>query len=353
MEYSLLSPHNIILKKQGIPYNIIEHLIINRKFHDSNLQKGFGIDKDLKEINHMEEMLGNLAAEQIDRRIATDCCCIWRYDYPQRVHDICALIGGRPHTATRLHYQVCPARRQEFIDYADALQGWLRDIPPDDDCYSSAAQATIQKVYQFLGAKDPLKELLVERTYYGLSARFLNCSFWGNNADGSETHLYPYTAQQLPADWPRKMAALEQSIQEEMGSGSADFLCEVGGAAEPACHFKFIRRVDILVSSIGCLRWRGNLPPKDGTVKGRRQLTRLYLDILEKYWRGTQVTPTDSERQQLQSELFELLGEPSDFKRWLVASLWKSIRNQTEYSAYPMRRWVEFVRIGEEYLAHL
>jgi len=354
MEQTLLTPHQITLHEQGIPYARIEHLLKGTRFYDANLEKGFGKDRQLEEINRMEERLGRLSSEQVDVRVAADCCCIWRYDYPQRVHDICSIIGGRPHTALRLHYQICPKRRQEFIDYAQALKGWLMEKPPDDrSFFQPGAQETTQKVYRFLGRKDSLKNLLVERTYIGLSRRSLNCSFWGHNLEEPETSLYPYHAQQLQDDWPERMAALEHSIRREMGRGAGDFLCEVGGTAEPACHFKFIRRVDILVSSIGCMHWRGNLPPKDGKIKGRRQLTKMYLNVLEKYWNGHSTGDAEEDKEPIEGDLFGRLGEPTDFKRWLVACLWKNIKDQTSYQAYPMKRWAEFVRIGEDYLRGL
>lgn len=355
MEYTLLTPHNITLKKEGIPYSLIKHLLKGRQFHDANLSYGYGKDRELEEINKMEENLGTLSPEQVDLRVAADFCCIWRYDYPKRVHEICSIIGGRPNTALRLHYQICPKRRQELINYAVALKGWLMDKAPDDKTYfNDGSEETTQRVYQFLGEKDPLKTLLVERTYIGLSTRSLNCSFWGCSTEEPETTLFPYTAQQLQEDWPNRMSKLEHSIQKEMGRAAGNFLCDVGGSAEPACHFKFVRRVDILVSSIGCLGWRGSLPPKDGTIKGRRQLTRLYLDVLEKYWNGEKTAYINiNGREELEGELFELLGEHTDLKRWLVACLWKNIKNQTSYRAYPMKQWVEFVRIGEDYLQDL
>lgn len=229
----------------------------------------------------------------------------------------------------------------------------MDQAPDDATLFRESSEKTVHRVYQFLGKKDPLKKMLVERTYLGLSSRFLNCSFWGASVREPETPLSPYTAQQLPDDWSERLSALEYSIRKEMGHTAGDFLCEVGGSAEPACHFKFIRRVDILVSSIGCMRWRGNLPIKDGSIKGRRQLTRLYLDVLEKYWKARNSSYTNKNGEQLEKELFEQLGEPSDLKRWLVASLWKNIKNQTLYNAYPMKRWVEFVRIGEDYIKGL
>jgi hypothetical protein len=195
--------------------------------------------------------------------------------------------------------------------------------------------------------------LLVERTYLGLSSRALNCSYWGYNTRG-KVSLAPYTAQELAPDWHKRMASLERAIQKEMGHQAHDFLCDVGGTAEPACHFKFVRRVDILVASIGCLRWRGNLPAKDRTISGRRNITSLYLTVLEEYWRGSaegEVAGSGEDAQKIRSELFTLLGERTAFTRWLVASLWKNIRNQTRFHAFPMKRWVEFVRTGEGYLS--
>jgi hypothetical protein len=117
--------------------------------------------------------------------------------------------------------------------------------------------------------------------------------------------------------------------------------------------FKFIRRIDILVSSIGCLRWRGNLPPKDKTISGRRAITATYLAVLEKYWRSEASgcgETAGEDPSSIETELFEFLGEKTNFKRRLAASLWKNIKNQTQFQAFPMKRWVEFVRIGEDYL---
>ena len=123
----------------------------------------------------------------------------------------------------------------------------------------------------------------------------------------------------------------------------------MGGSGEPACHFKFTRRIDILVSSIGCLRWRGNLPAKDELISGRRRITRDILAVLAHYWRDEPLGD-DPEITTLRDELFGLLGEKTDFKRWLAGSLWKNISVQTERHAYPMKRWVELVQIAENFL---
>ncbi len=351
MEEMLLSPHGITLGRQGIPLSLISHLVKSGKFHDINLRQGYGSDSDLGLIHELEEGLGPLSHEDEERRIAADFCCIWRYDYPERVHEICSIIGGSKHTALRLHYQVSPGRRQELVDYAEALKGWVHDLPPQDVAgYDLGGKQTIDKVYAFLGTKDPLKAMLAERTYYGLACRSINCSFWGFNDKDAATPLAPHHPQELPHTWHERMAYLENDINRKMGRSARDFLCDVGGSAEPACHFKFVRRIDILVSSIGCMKWRGNLPRKDNGISGRRTITAAYLAALESYWRGT---PIDSDDQDLADSLAALLGSPTDCRRWLVACLWKSIKNQTLHQAYPMRHWVDFVRIGEDYIDRL
>ena len=351
MEEMLLSPHGITLGRQGIPLSLIRNLVKSGKFYDVNLRQGYGADSDLNAIHGLEEKLGKLSHDDEERRIAADFCCIWRYDYPERVHEICSVIGGSTHTALRLHYQVSPGRRQVLIDYAEALKGWVHDTAPQDVVgYGQGGKQTIDKVYGFLGAKNPLKSMLAERTYYGLASRSINCSFWGINEKEAATNLAPHHPQELPHTWHERMAQLESEISRHMGRAANDFLCDVGGSGEPACHFKFVRRIDILVSSIGCLKWRGNLPPKDGVISGRRKITAAYLASLESYWRET---PIDSDGQDIADRLFALLGSPTECKRWLVACLWKSIKNQTLHQAYPMRHWVDFVRIGEDYIDRL
>jgi len=347
----LLSSQTVTLQQNGIPLKSVHQLERSRRFYDENLRSGYGSDAEVDEINRMESSLGDLSPAQVDRRIAADFCCIWRYDYPARVHELCAIIGDSYQCGLRLHYQISPGRRQELIDYADALQGWLADKPLEH--YDQEAVNTAQRVYGFLGGRDPLKKMLVERTYYGLSHRAVNCSFWGYNEDGQSVALAPATVKDTEAGWQERMSSLERSIRREMGSAANRFLCDVGGSAEPACHFKFVRRIDVLVSSIGCLQWRGNLPPKGRDITGRRSITKQYLDILEGYWTGSGKSCTEPEGAAVENDLLAVLGPPDDCKRWLVASLWKNIKNQTTFHAYPMRHWVDFVRIGEDYIASM
>ena len=72
--------------------------------------------------------------------------------------------------------------------------------------------------------------------------------------------------------------------------------------------------------------------------------------MLEHYWNGRPIQGKDDETSAVKERLFALLGEPNDFKKWLVASLWMNLKNQTSYETFPMKAWVEFVQIGEHYM---
>jgi hypothetical protein len=48
-------------------------------------------------------------------------------------------------------------------------------------------------------------------------------------------------------------------------------------------HFKFIKRIDTLVSRISYLKWGESLTKKDENIKGRKKIKACFLNILEKY----------------------------------------------------------------------
>ena len=351
-------------KGVGFSYNSVSHLLQGTKksktqrenspedtyFFDENIRGySWGDSQELAEINELQLKVGSLSQEIKDLRTIVDFCCIWRYDYPQRVHDICNAIGGKGNTLARCHYQVGTEMRDELIAYAQALKKWLGlnsgkgDISLDD---KQMVENVEERVFTMLGERDHIKDLLVERTFLGLASRNIDCSFFGSRGDGQPEDVFPSNAAHLVNDWRSRMRSLEREILNEMGGDAYDFFCEVGGA-EPACHFKFIRRLEILIGSIGCLRWRGYLPPKDSKVSGRRLVTQHYLSILHAYWADSRLKSADNDEalQALQKTLFDALGEPEPFKRWLVASLWKNIKNQTDHQAFTMKHWVEFVQI--------
>ena len=349
-------------KGEGFPYDAVSHLLQGTKkskiqrdsspddayFFDENLRGySWGDNQELAEINELELKVGALSQEIKDLRTIVDFCCIWRYDYPQRVHDICNAIGGKGTTLARCHYQVGTEKRDELVAYAQSLKKWLGinsekgDISLDD---KHMVEEVESRVYNMLGERENIKDLLVERTFLGLASRNIDCSFFGSRGDGQPEEVFPYNAYPVENDWRSRMRSLEREILNEMGGEAYDFFCEVGGA-EPACHFKFIRRLEILIGSIGCLKWRGYLPPKDSKVSGRRRVTQHYLSILHAYWSDTLLRAADNDVQALQKTLFDALGEPEPYKRWLVASLWKNIKNQTDHQAFTMKHWVEFVQI--------
>lgn len=352
-------------KGEGIPYGDVCHLLFGTRkpkalmdqekteasFLDENL-RGYGYgnaDQEVQAINRLELEIGSMTPETRDLRTMVDFCCIWRYDYPGRVHLICKAIGDGKAAASRCHYQVGTEKRDELSAYANALKKWLGkngDQRGTLIAESGLEGAIEERVHDMLGKRDTLKEMLVERTLLNLASRHIDCSFFGSRGDGKPVRVFPSYAFPLAADWRSRMMMLEQEIQRKMGSAAFDFLCEAGGA-EPPCHFKFIRRLEILIGSIGCLKWRGYLPPKDSRVSGRREVTQHYLAVLHAYWADAppHAAEPDHPSHDVKNELFAALGKPNPSKKWLVASLWKNIKNQTDHRAFTMKHWVEFVQI--------
>jgi hypothetical protein len=351
---------------KGVAYRHVYHLLHGTKtklkepdthgdclsFYDANI-KGYGrgsADIDIDEINDLELQSEMLSPGILDLRTMVDFCCIWRYDYPDSIHHICKAIGGSGNNVSRCHYQVGTDKRDELTAYASALREWLvknGDEGEGSKENSAGVEDIAQRVFTMLGTKEEIKKLLVERTLLGLASRNIDCSFYGSDREGTPVSLYPFQALDIADDWKAHMSSLEKEIIKGLGSDAYDFLCEVGGA-EPPCHFKFIRRLEILIGSIGCLKWRGYLPPKDSKVSGRREVTQRYLSVLNSFWREIPLEKeagNDDLNQSLKKEIFDELGESTANKRWLAASLWKNIKNQTTYQAFTMKRWVEFVQI--------
>ena len=177
-----------LLKGKGIPYQHVYHLLSGTRksktsyYHDENIT-GYGwssSDNEIKEINEMELQLGDLTSEILDLRTMIDLCCIWRYDYPERVHLICKAIGGSGDTASRCHYQVGTDKRDELTAYALALKKWLGESGDEGEVSlkdSKIGEEIEAKVFNMLGEKEEIKELLVERTLLGLVSRHIDCSF--------------------------------------------------------------------------------------------------------------------------------------------------------------------------------
>ena len=104
-------------KGEGIPYRDVVHLLYGTRksqagldqendlqyFLDENV-RGYGwgsTNNELEVINQLELQTGSLTQEIRDLRTMVDFCCIWRYDYPQRVHLICQAIGDGKAAASR------------------------------------------------------------------------------------------------------------------------------------------------------------------------------------------------------------------------------------------------------------
>ena len=355
----------IALRGKGIPYHLVYHLLEatpkfvkpspgqSKRFHDANLLwRGTIDDREIEAINDLEMKAEGLTPSVLDLRAMVDFCCIWRYDYPENLLFICKSIGEMKAYPARCHYQVGTERGEELNTYSSALKSWL----DGKQVFSTEREQEITaEVFRILGTKNPLKEKLAERTYLGLVNRYFDCSFFGYDPSETRVSISPFFSQAKSSNRQNRIYELEREITREMGGESYNFLGEVGGV-EPPCHFKYIRRLLILIGSIGSLKWRGYSPSMDPRMKGRRELTRLCLTVLESFFREKDIKADgalDKQQKELRDKIIASLGKPDTIKKWLTFSLYKNVKNQTLYQAYTMKQWVEFVRIKDAYISNL
>jgi len=355
----------IALRGKGIPYHLVYHLLEgtpkpvkpspgqSKKFHDANLLwRGTIDDREIDDINDLEMKTEGLTPSLLDVRAMVDFCCIWRYDYPENLLSICRAIGEMKTYPVRCHYQVGTERGEELKAYSSALKHWIEGEKVSS---TEREQEITAEVFRILGTRNPLKEKLAERTYLGLVNRYFDCSFFGYDPSETRVSIFPFFSQARSSNLQNRIYELEREITREMGGESYNFLGEVGGV-EPPCHFKYIRRLLILIGSIGSLKWRGYSPPMDPRMKGRRELTRLCLTALESFFREIEIkvdSALEKQQKKLMNNIIASLGKPDILKKWLAFSLYKNVKNQTLYQAYTMKRWVEFVRIKDSYLSNL
>jgi len=352
------------LTGDGIPYHLVYHLLEgsprpirsspaqNKRFYDANLLwREVSKDLEIQEINSLEMKIGQVTPFILDLRTMVDFCCIWRYDYPDNFLSICRVIGEMKAYPARCHYQIGIERGRELNAYASALLNWIKG----EQSFTTEQEREITaEVFKILGIRNQLKEKLVERTYLGLINRHIDCSFFGYDSTKTKVTISPFSSQRLTYDWQSRIHELEREIMREMGSEGYNFLGEPGGV-EPPCHFKYIRRLLILIGSIGVLKWRGYVPPIDPKMKGRRELTHSYLTTLESFFKrkGISHEKLDKQEEDLREKILKSLGESDTIKKWLAFSLWKNLKNQTLYQAYTMKRWIEFGRIKDSYIRNL
>ena len=250
----------------------------------------------------------------IDQIVALEIC---NWNLEDSILCLCTEIGANEPAQLRIgHLASVPEERWRCVwAYYLALHEWLpgeggRGYPallslcdPDGEVRP--------RVKAMLGSRDELKELYVERLCLCLE-RWLR-----GHPPLESVSLKGHVAA---------VRELENEIEKRDPDGHIlDAMRMDGDGRLQPCSHKAFRRYDIIISSIGCGKWRGAMPARGTDGFERADLLASYLDPIgawiEKGERAALSTMPGS-------EILSRLGKPDARKRFLASLLVSILRAQ-------------------------
>ena len=203
-------------------------------------------------------------------------------------------------------------------------------------------KSLVDSIYQPLGERTPLKKLYVERMIISFSYPILH---WSGEADLSNIAGNPVDA--FGINHPRGLK-IDQKIAQtkhiNLSYGSQifgnkkqfgdDILAHIVYRGRGLCNHKFFRHVHIILNSIGKGEWRKDDPPRG---KERTQLAARispYVFALDSWLSELDEKKAIAEEPDARTviqKVYATLGERSQIKEWLVASLWKTMKDNKKY----------------------
>jgi hypothetical protein len=275
-----------------------------------------------KRVRGFEDVFGTVDPDTLAVIAQATYFCWFEVEYEQDYLDVCRAIGlGRP-TSIYLCGQVSPCRWTEMNTYVVGVQRWLGVERP---LFCELSSAKLKQIYEWLGDRIPAKESVADLFVANLATSLSALSFarLSRRRDPSEERYFDFTpwysgsegaagSGESPA---AVVAHLKRRIREDMNSAGEDTQELISGIlaeSQPACHHRFSRYQDIKITSIGALKWRGNLPPDVDVPKHEAR------DWFEKQadlggWL-TGKPPTT----RLLTELYAALGTPTDRKKAII-----------------------------------
>ena len=208
-----------------------------------------------------------------------------------------------------------------------ALSDWIAG------CSSTSIDLTIgtipaSRVLACLGKRTPLKEWQVQRVIEKI--RSWTDFPWSNKDPSTQYTWLSFDQKDCPDRYKEHEDFWKQTVEtipfeELQGIDGADF--SLGFAIDMlwTCHWKFVENLQIVLEVIG-----GNLKPKKPFAACAWNITlspiRLQMEVISntlKVFSGGLESDKEIDR-----DVLSLLGEPKEEKKWLAASLDKTIRLQ-------------------------
>lgn len=241
--------------------------------------------------------------------------CNWNLE--NSILALCEAIGKDRLPSIRIGHRqsLTDARWKKVWGYYFSLKRWLNPHKGINVGYETLLRVCdpsgeIEKhVNRFLGKKDELKELYVERLC--LAFEHITSFFSLDSAQGKS-----YQAAVLAIEGEIKKHEYDENILKALE------LNRVDGRLQP-CNHKVFRRFDILISSIGKRKWRAGIPLRGTDGFARASTVDNYLLPIQSWIEGK-----GKSHEGEASEIHDLLGERDDTKIFLISLLDSLLRAQ-------------------------
>ncbi len=277
-----------------------------------------GLPREFDELEKLWQAAAPLGESDVaimDQVIALEIC---HWNLNDGIVALTEAIGThQPASAGIGHGALSSERWTEIWAYYLGLQHYLW-AKPEQDSFSPVLDKIDQdgtvrnKVSVYLGERNEVKELLVQRLLYSLNwitSRFSWNSTWHKAQDAG-------------------IKVLEDRIQE-LG-GDMEILKrlkwhEVDGRLQPCSH-KLFRRLDIIISSIGAGKWRGSIPFRGTDGLELAQTLDTYLEPVSAWIQDGETV--HYQKTEPGSIVLSNLGKPDPAKRFLAKLLLSLLTSQ-------------------------
>jgi hypothetical protein len=293
-------------------------------------------DTEILDIDRMEDRITPIGFNILRIRELISNLELCHHKADRWVYNIIEAIGERDTQkglGTRLSGQLHPAEKV-WQKACAALSAWCAGCP-STEVDLSIDTVPASRLFACLGERSPLKEWQVQRVI----EKIRSIIHWPQSRDDPATQ---YVWMLLSADeyesaylnrCPEQykdredfwLTTVRTIIHDTENGDEADLTLGLAIDMLWPCHWRFVENLQIVLEAIG-----GNLNPENPFAACGRNITLLPIRRRMEIVSNTlNIFYNDKEsNKEVDRDLMELLGKPTAVKKWLAASLDKTIRLQ-------------------------
>ena len=221
------------------------------------------------DIEKLAAKHGPLSDDVIRTALMARYCCIYHDDFPHNFLDCCRAIGRLSPLPLRLCLQISPALWEAGHGYMAGVRAWLDGVEPRRYARALALDDSMPAwIHSLLDVHGPVKDALAQRALAVLVGQFYHTVRFMIVADPDD-EVAGITYRSFDSLVHRADGVHYASLLDKDGRPTEPPLPNSPEAEEidlhlsmerPPCAQKVFRYWEIILSSIGVMRWRGAVP---------------------------------------------------------------------------------------------